>query len=289
MSSEFTFPIAGPDEDDVYHVYALRYGGVAGRRSHQNFMQRDAHDGPMPLDFYLWIVHNAHRAILVDTGFSPRAAAERGFPIDFDPLEGLTRIGFAPALFKDVVLTHLHFDHAGNIDRFDNARFHIQDGEVAYATGRCMCHSFMRHNYDVEDVVTLVRRLYADRVIYHDGDGELAPGLRLHVFPGHSAKLQGLEVRTPRGPVLLASDASHYYANVLAARPYAVTIDVGATLDTYQRLQHIAGAPDRLIPGHDPKIRKLFAPITVNGVELLPLHAVPLPYSAEWLASREGF
>ncbi len=95
MPADF-FPEPPPAEDDVYHVWSMCYGKGLTRRVHDNFVFRDMHDGPMPLDYNLWVLRNAHRTVLVDTGFSPRASAERGRPIDFDPVEGLKRIGVDP-------------------------------------------------------------------------------------------------------------------------------------------------------------------------------------------------
>jgi hypothetical protein len=70
-----------PDPDtgapDIYQIWCLRYGRIAKRRVHDNFVFRDMHDGAMPLDLYVWIVRNAHRTILVDTGFRFRAGPQQ--------------------------------------------------------------------------------------------------------------------------------------------------------------------------------------------------------------------
>jgi glyoxylase-like metal-dependent hydrolase (beta-lactamase superfamily II) len=289
MPTDNLFPDQPPVEDDVYEIWSMCYGTGATRRVHDNFMMRDMHDGPMPLDYNLWILRNAHRVVLVDTGFGPRASTERGRPILFDPIEGLKAIGIDPDAIEDIVITHLHYDHAGNIDRFGKARFHVQDGEVAYATGRCMCEAHTRFPYDVEDIVTLVRRTYADRVVFHEGDDDLLPGLTLHAFPGHSAMVQAVRVNTARGPVLLASDSTHYFANILNMKPFVLTIDTSATIDSYHRILKLAGGINRLVPGHDPKVRRLYPVYEVNGIELLALHEEPNPISAAELARTDNF
>jgi glyoxylase-like metal-dependent hydrolase (beta-lactamase superfamily II) len=289
MPTDNLFPGQPPVEDDVYEIWSMCYGTGATRRVHDNFMMRDMHDGPMPLDYNLWILRNAHRVVLVDTGFGPRASTERGRPILFDPIEGLKAIGIDPDAIEDIVITHLHYDHAGNIDRFGKARFHVQDGEVAYATGRCMCEAHTRFPYDVEDIVTLVRRTYADRVVFHEGDDDLLPGLTLHAFPGHSAMVQAVRVNTARGPVLLASDSTHYFANILNMKPFVLTIDTSATIDSYHRILKLAGGINRLVPGHDPKVRRLYPVYEVNGIELLALHEEPNPISAAELARTDNF
>lgn len=284
-----SLPDASDLAEDVYHIYQLCYGRDPGRRVHNNFVLLDMHDGPMPVDFNIWVVHNAHRTVIVDTGFGPRASAERGRPLDIDPIEALAQIGVDPDSVEDVVITHLHFDHAGNIDRFGKARFHIQDDEVAFATGRCMCDAFMQRPFDVEDVVTLVRRTYADRVVFHDGDDDLLPGLSLHKFSGHSAAVQGVRVNTPRGPVLLASDATHFFANAANMKPFNLTVDVAATLASYRKLMAVSGGLDRLIPGHDPKIRRLYPTVTVGGLDLWALHEPPNADALSDLARTDDF
>ena len=96
--------------------------------------------------------------------------------------------------FGDVVITHLHWDHSGNMDLFPNATFHIQDAEMAQATGRCICHKWFRRQSEVDDVVALVKNLYAGRVKFHDGEGTVAPGVTVHLVGGHTGGLQIVRV-----------------------------------------------------------------------------------------------
>ena len=59
-----------------YEVYAIRYATHDRQRS-DNFIQRDPHDGPMPMDFFVWLLRSQDRDILIDTGFNSAAAAAR--------------------------------------------------------------------------------------------------------------------------------------------------------------------------------------------------------------------
>jgi glyoxylase-like metal-dependent hydrolase (beta-lactamase superfamily II) len=275
-------PDPGAD-DGVYQIYALRFGSVSARRVHDNFMRRDMHDGPMPLDFFVWIVRNAHRVVLVDTGFGKRVADARRFAIDFDAIDALSRLGIDVDEIGDVVISHLHFDHAGNLGRFGKARFHVQAAEASFATGPCMCERHLRGPYDVEDVVQLVRHVYAERVRFHDGDGDVAPGISVHFVPGHTSGMQAVRVSTARGPVVLASDSSHYYANVMRRAPFSGTVDAIATLRSYERLHELAGSYTRIVPGHDPKVRELYPLQQFGGVELAALHLEPRAHDVEEL------
>jgi glyoxylase-like metal-dependent hydrolase (beta-lactamase superfamily II) len=227
VSEKTSLPMLETSEHGVYHIYSMRYSRADNRRIPENFLTRDhdAHDGPMPVDYNPWIVRNGHRTILVDTGFGAKAAAERHRRLDFDPIEGLSRVGINPDEIENIILTHLHFDHAGNIDRFAKARFHLQDAKIAFATGRCMCERYLRGPFAVEDVLTLVRHTYAERVCFHDGDAAPFPGIALHALPGHSMGLQSVQVMTPRGPIVLASDVTHFYANFLRRSPPRTTAE----------------------------------------------------------------
>lgn len=271
-------PVPDRAEDGVYALYSLCFARVPERRVHDNFIRRDMHDGPMPLDFNVWIIRNAQRTILVDTGFGPRAARSRARPLHLDPVEALARLGMDPDAMEDIVLTHLHFDHAGNIERFAKARFHAQDAEVAFATGRCMCEPHIRYPLDVEDVVTFVRHTYAERVRFHDGDAAPWPGISLHKMPGHTPGMQAVRVMTARGALVLASDATHLYANLCRRSPFVVTVDAMATLRSYDHLLELAGSIEHIVPGHDPRVRELYPARAYDGIELTALHEQPKPH-----------
>jgi glyoxylase-like metal-dependent hydrolase (beta-lactamase superfamily II) len=236
-----------------YELYAIKYAHHE-RTASANFLGGDPHDGPMPLDYFVWLIRGEGREIVVDMGFNAEVAARRERRITLPVEDGLRRMGVEPATVKDVVITHLHYDHVGNFDLFPRATFHLQDLEMQYATGRCMTVEAMRHAYEVEDVVGMVRRVYAGRVRFHDGDGELAPGVTVHHVGGHTMGLQIVRVATRRGWVVLASDASHFYANMEQQRPFPIVYNVGDMVDGWRRALALAESPGHVIPGHDPLV-----------------------------------
>lgn len=265
------------DSDDLWDVHAMQFASNQNRTAHQNFVRppRDIHDGPMPMDYYVWIARSRTRTVLIDSGFGREASIKRDRPLLYEPADALGRIGIAPGSVEHIVLTHMHYDHAGCLESFPNARIYVQDAEVAYATGRCMCDSEARFGFNVEDVVHFVRRLFGDQVTFHEGDMELFPGLSLHLLPGHSAGLQGVRVKTARGYVLLASDAIHFYDNLRTGIPFPVTVDADLTARTFDRLRELAGDEEHIVPGHDPLVRSYYPTIAVSGVELQVLHLPP--------------
>jgi glyoxylase-like metal-dependent hydrolase (beta-lactamase superfamily II) len=241
----------------TYEVYAIRYAHHA-RTASENFLGGDPHDGPMPMDYFVWLIRGQGREIVVDTGFNAAVAAKRGRRITLPVEEGLRRMQVEVAAVKDVVITHLHYDHVGNFELFPQATLHLQDLEMQYATGRCMAVEAMRHAYELEDVVGMVRRVYAGRVRFHDGDGELAPGVTLHHVGGHTLGLQIVRVATRRGWVVLASDASHYYANMEEKRPFPIVYNVGDMVEGWRRAHALADSPAHVIPGHDPLVMERY-------------------------------
>ena len=245
-----------------YEVFALRYATSApGRTRRDNFILADLHDLPMPMDYFLWAIRGGGRVVVVDTGFTPEAALRRGRRHLRDPGDALRALGIAPEAVRDVVITHLHYDHAGNLALFPQATFHVQDAEIAYATGRYMGHACLAHPFDVEDVVAMVRQVYAGRVRFHDGPGEVAPGITLHPVGGHTAGLQIVRVQTARGWLVLASDAFHYTENRRRRMPFPLVLDVGRMLEGYRLCESLADDETLLIPGHDPAVLRRWPPV----------------------------
>jgi glyoxylase-like metal-dependent hydrolase (beta-lactamase superfamily II) len=264
-----------PDNStEVYEVYAIRYASMPRRRV-DNFIPHDPHDGPMPMDFFVWLLKSPQRTILVDTGFNADTATQRNRNLLRCPIEAVRLLGVDPDTIQDVVITHLHYDHAGNLAKLPGARFHIQDAEMDYATGRCMCHAVMRHAYSVDDVVDLVRKVYANRVVFHAGDALLAPGVELMLIGGHTKGLQSVRVRTARGWVVLASDASHYYENHESEKPFPIVFNVADMLAGHQRVKAAADSPQHVVPGHDPQVLERYPRWPEDEVGIACLHLVP--------------
>lgn len=235
-----------------YPIYAIRFAHFAGRRRMENFLGGDPHDGPMPFDYFVFVIDAPSGPVVVDTGFTAEVAQRRGREHLICPGEGMRRIGLDPVQVRDVVLTHLHYDHCGNQHLFPNARFHLQTAEMAYATGPCMQHNALRIGYDPDDLAATIRQLFAGRVVFHEGEGDLGHGITLHRIGGHTDGQMAVRVPTTKGALVLASDAAHFHENYTARRPFPWVYHVGATLSGFERLKALAGSDDLVIPGHDP-------------------------------------
>jgi glyoxylase-like metal-dependent hydrolase (beta-lactamase superfamily II) len=243
---------------EPFEIFAIRYAHLGNRHPGENFILADPHEFASDLDYFVWVLRRSDCTFVVDTGFAKEAAVRRKREWLRCPAESLRLLGLDAAQVSDVILTHLHYDHAGNLDRFPRARFHLQDREMAFATGRCMCHAALRAPFDLENALEMVRLVYSEKAVFHEGDAELAPGLTLHRVGGHSAGLQILRVSTRRGWVVLASDASHLYANFEQRRPFPIVYNVAETLESFNLLHRLADSPDHIVPGHDPLVMKYY-------------------------------
>ncbi len=242
-----------------YEVYAIKYADRAARRP-EHFIGGDPHDEPMDMDYFIWAIVGPDKTWVVDTGFDRLDAERRDRNLIRPVDEALATIGIDAASIDDVILTHLHYDHVGGFARFPNARFHLQDNEMQFASGRHMAQPAFNHAYTVDHVADLVHLVYGQQVIFHDGDAELAPGLSVHLVGGHTMGLQIVRVATDIGWLVLASDASHYYENMQAGRPFPIVYNLGDMLDGHRRCQELADDPNFVIPGHDPQVFDRYPP-----------------------------
>jgi glyoxylase-like metal-dependent hydrolase (beta-lactamase superfamily II) len=259
----------------IYEVHAVKYAHLP-RKAWEVQITPDPHDADFPMDYFVWVAipvdESGHRMlggkpIVIDTGFNAPVGKKRGREVKTNPAELLSHVGVDAAEVDDVIITHLHYDHVGNWDRFPKARFHLQDKEMQFATGRHICQPTFRHAFEVDDIVGMVRALYGKRVVFHDGDEEIAPGLSVHLIGGHTMGMQSVRVMTRNGWLVLASDASHYYWGIEKKKLFAIVYSVADMLAGYDKLKKLAD--DRIemvVPGHDAEVMKRY-PASKPGLE----------------------
>ncbi len=204
------------------------------------------------------------RLILVDTGMKGgRSPSGKRYERVEHPDAILAKIGFAPEDVADVVLTHLHFDHAGNLDRFPNAVFHVQRRE--YDGWRRVLDeaggapdggpSWPLSSINPNDFERLDALIGERRVRFLDGDAEIAPGVTARLAAdSHTFGSQWVEVATSSGPHAVAGDCVYWYANIERMWPPAyVQGNAWNLLAAYRRISAaVGGTLSRVVPGHDP-------------------------------------
>lgn len=240
-----------------YGLYALRYATRPALRR-DNFIGGDPHDAPMPMDYFVWAAVSPERTFVIDSGFTAETAAARKRTFLRDPIDALRLIGIEAAKVKDVIITHLHYDHVGNFDRFPAAQFHLQEPEMHYATGRYMRYPRLAHSFNPDDIAGMVLLNFAGRVRLYNGPVKLAPGITLHPAGGHSMGLQFVRVHTRRGWVVVASDVTHFYENMETGRPFPTAFNVGEMLEGFDKLAELAPTRQHVVPGHDPLIMQRY-------------------------------
>lgn len=237
-----------------YEVYAIRYASRPGKlREHFMFGETSAES--YPLDYYIWAIVHQEQAIVVDTGFDAECAARRQRTLHRCPVETLTQIGIQPQEVRQVVLTHLHYDHAGNLGKFPKARFYLRERELRHTSSRHMASAALAFPYDADHVQQAVGLNFAGRVeLLDDEVFEIAPGVTLHQAGGHAPGLQFVCVPTARGTVVLASDVCHILQNLTRGLPFPIAHDVGEMVDGFRKVVRLAPGLDHIIPGHDAAV-----------------------------------
>lgn len=240
----------------AYQVFALKY---AERETKEcQFFFREPSEDRLTLHFYVWVILGGPHPIVVDTGFSEAAGKRREMRNWVSPAEMVRRVGVNAAEAPEVLISHLHWDHWDGYRFFPGARFWIQREEAAFWTGLAGQYQNYHQFAEVESLADLVRLNYAGRVRLVDGEVDVLPGIRAHWIGGHTAGLQVVSVETARGPVVLTSDASHFYRNIERRDPVQIITNLPQMLRGFERIDELAGAGRRIVTGHDPEVAKRF-------------------------------
>ena len=249
----------------LWEVYAIKYADRNNRKRVESFILDPLHDQPHAMDYFIWVLKSGDQVILVDTGYDPVEAKRRGRAILRPPVKALEAVGVMPDEVKDVIVTHLHYDHAGCLADFPNATLHIHPTELAYATGPCMCEDALRAPFTGAHICDAITALYSGRVRFTGESDYVADGVTVHRIGGHSKGLQAVQVKTASGWMCLASDAAHYYENFLRRKPFPIVVDVEEMLAGFDRIQGLATSTELVIPGHDPLVTDLFPAYGESG------------------------
>ena len=204
--------------------------------------------------YAIWLIRGGGRNILFDSGFH-RARWFKEWTIKnyLQPDKAVALAGVKPEEITDVVISHAHWDHLGGIDLFPKATVWIQREEYRYYTADAWQPGGDHDGIDPEDVQELVRLNTAGRLRLIEGDDvELFPGIRAYTGGRHTFASQYLRVEG-HPPFVLASDNVYLYRNMSEHKPSATfsESDYPANLTNQKRMIELAGAVDRVIPGHD--------------------------------------
>jgi glyoxylase-like metal-dependent hydrolase (beta-lactamase superfamily II) len=243
-----------------YTIEAIRFGTIPAFPV-SGLVVGAPPDERMDVALVVWLIRGGGRTVLFDSGFHRQPWLERFKVTEFvRPDEAVRLAGVEPAAVTDVVISHAHWDHLGGIDLFSNASVWIQKAEFEYYTGAAWQEGGRKGGIDVEDLVELVRRNAAGKLRLVDGDDrEILPGIRVFTGARHTYASQYLRVAGER-PFVLASDNCYLYRNLDTRAPVATFTpeDRPANLAAFERMIALAGAKERVVPGHDPLLFERF-------------------------------
>jgi glyoxylase-like metal-dependent hydrolase (beta-lactamase superfamily II) len=243
-------------------VTAVRYGTLETTLGdvYYRYSAYGEPDGPARLDYYFWIVRDVDNGetILVDTGFHPDAGRRRGRTCLIEPAEAMAALGITPDTVSRVVLTHLHYDHTGNLDVLPDAELLVPAIELDFwlsPMGQRGQFAGLVETAELERVRAADAEGRVRRLI---GGEEIAPDVHAVHLGGHSPGQMALAIFGEGTPVILASDAAHFYDELNRERPFAVIADLAEMYEGYDTLRELAGAEGHIVPGHDPGLMERY-------------------------------
>jgi glyoxylase-like metal-dependent hydrolase (beta-lactamase superfamily II) len=245
----------------VDEIIAIRYATRASRKSelfyrYGSYGEPDADQG---LDYFFWVLRDGDRTIVVDTGFDEAAARRRGGRTCLcPPREALARLGIDPLGVGQVIVTHFHYDHTGNLDAFPDAELVVPERELEFWTGPMAARAQFAQHVEPAEVAHIAAAHRDGRARAINGQVTVAPGVVALTVGGHSPGQQILLVDTGRGQVVLTSDAVHFYEELDRDRPFEIIVDLEEMYRAYDLLHGLAGDGAVLVPGHDPEVMRRF-------------------------------
>jgi len=250
----------------TYEVYALSYG-IYPAYSVSALVAGADKTRKIDLQMMIWLLKGpGGKNVLVDTGcYHDKFVKGLGIKDFIKPSETLVKLGLSAADVTDVVITHMHWDHADGIDLFPNAKIWIQKDEYDYYTGAAWQPGGRHGGVDQDDVLALVKLNMAGKVNLASDGQEIVDGVTVYAGGRHTFASQYVGVHTSGGTVVIASYNMYLYENLEKHVPIAQTFDADSNLRAQDRMKQIASRPDLIVPGHDPAIFTKF-PKPGNGV-----------------------
>jgi glyoxylase-like metal-dependent hydrolase (beta-lactamase superfamily II) len=250
----------------MYQIYALKYA-ERDTTACQFFFREHSHE-PITLHYFVWLILGGPHPVLVDTGFQEDDVERRGIRNYVRPSVMVERMGVKVTDIPIALISHLHYDHWAGHPLFPASEFWIQKDEVAFWTGPFGRYDAFSQSQNVGALANLVPLNYARRIKIIEGEREVLPGLRVHRVGGHTAGLQIVSVETPRGRVVLTSDAAHFYRNVERYQPTQIITNLPEMLAGFDTINALAGDPARVVTGHDPEVATRFKPLEPGIIQV---------------------
>jgi glyoxylase-like metal-dependent hydrolase (beta-lactamase superfamily II) len=236
-------------------VYAVRFATLSGFPRRSLVAGAPAADS-LDIAMMVWVVRDRTRTILIDAGFHREKFLRQWRPVDYvRPSDAIQWMGLVAPDVTDIVLSHIHWDHADGADLFPNARIWLQQAEYEHHVSDSGTVRQRAVDPDVARMLHDLRR--QGRVHLVEGDGrEIIPGITVFTGGRHTFASQYVGVHTRSGTVVIASDNAYLYENIEQRRPIAQTLDSLANLAAQARMREVAAHPRLIVPGHQATTRR---------------------------------
>ncbi len=247
---------ARSQERPIYEVYAISYGVIPDFPVSSLVAGADP-SRKLDIQMMVWLLKGpSGRNILVDSGFYRDKFFKQWKVKDFiKPSDAVARFGVKPEEVTDIIITHMHWDHADGFDLFPKARVWIQKDEYVYYTGEAWQSRNTHGGVDPEDVMAMVRlNLEGGVKLINGDDQEPIPGVRCYTGGRHTHASQFVGVNTKAGVVIIASDNLYLYENLEKRAAIAQTLDADSNLKAQDRMRRLASDERLITPGHDPLV-----------------------------------
>mgnify|MGYP000117593833 CR=1 FL=1 len=222
---------------DTYQVSIVKFGTRSTVKSdvYLNFHIYKTADEPVDMDYFFWVIRNEQRTVVVDTGFSRHGGEVRNRTFLIEPATAFAALGVDPGEAPQVVVTHAHYDHIGNLDLFPDSDIIMARAELDFWLSSFAARKQFQHSIETDELDYLKRAAGEGRVTTFDDDFTVAPGIRISRVGGHTPGQSIVTVQTSEGQVVLASDAIHYYEEYEQDLPFMfvnwwLIVDRGQTL-----------------------------------------------------------
>lgn len=230
-------------------------------------------DGPLAMSYYFWMLQPGHEPgappIVVDCGFDPELGERMGRRCLCRPDQALGRLGVDPAAVQLLILSHIHYDHVGNLHLFPNARIVVARAEYDFWTADPVAQRAQFAQHADPAGIEHLRQAHAEGRVELIGDrAEVAPGVGAIRVGGHGPGQLVLAVAGEGGPVLLSSDAVHYYEELDRERPFAVFYNLSDVYRGYDTVRDHLATGARLVPGHDPLVMDRFPRVDGDAADI---------------------
>jgi glyoxylase-like metal-dependent hydrolase (beta-lactamase superfamily II) len=258
LAAALAAPLAAQPKPQ-YEIYAIRYATIADFPVSSLVAGADP-SRKMDIAMMVWLVRGNGHNILVDSGFYRDQFMKQWHPKDYvKPSEAIARVGLKPEDITDVVITHMHWDHADGMDLFPKARIWLQKDELEYYAGAAWQSRNTHGGIDPDDILAAVKLNTLGRVGLVNGDAqEIFPGITCYLGGKHTYASQYLGINSAQGIVVLASDNMYLYENLDKHAAIAQTLDAQSNLRAQDRMKQLAADPRLIIPGHDPAVMTRF-------------------------------